>query len=92
MYTMYMSDAMPVRDVREQLASVVDKAAHRDTPTIITRHGREVAAVVSIEMLREWERWEEEHVAGLIDERMAADDGDGVSLADVMAETLARDE
>jgi hypothetical protein len=43
-------------------------------------------------MLREWERWEEEHVAGLIDERMAADHGDGVSLADVMAETLARDE
>ena len=82
---------MSIRDLRNTLADVIDRAVRADEPTVITRRGREVAAVVSIETLREWERWEEEHIVALLDERMAASDGTGATLAEVMAETLARE-
>jgi prevent-host-death family protein len=80
-----------VRELRDTLADVIDRASH-DEVTIVTRRGREVAAVVPIEMVTEYRRWEEERVAALIDERMAVSDGTGASLAEVMAETLARPE
>ena len=85
-----MTDTASIRELRDSLADVIDRAAHGDAPTIITRRGREVAAVVSIETLREWQRWEEEHIASIIDERMAASDGSGATLAEVLAETVAR--
>lgn len=80
-----------VRELRDTLADVIDRATH-DEVTIVTRRGREVAAIVPIEMVDEYRRWEEERVAALIDERMAVSDGTGPSLAEVMAETLARPE
>ena len=87
-----MSDmTSSVRELRDTLADVIDRATH-DEVTIVTRRGREVAAIVPIEMVEEYRRWEEERVAALIDERMAASDGTGPSLAEVMAETLARPE
>lgn len=80
-----------VRELRDTLADVIDRASH-DEVTIVTRRGRQVAAVVPIEMVAEYRRWEEERVAALIDERMAMSDGTGATLAEVMAETLARPE
>ena len=91
-YLLSMSDTASIRELRERIADVVDRAAHDDVPTVITRRGREVAAVVPIETLREWQRWEEQQVTALIDERMRASDGTGATLAEVMAETLARPE
>lgn len=85
-----MDDTASVREVREHLAEVIEKAAH-DELTIITRHGREVAAVVPIELVREWRRWEEERVLRIVDERRAAAQP-GIPMEDVIAETLARPE
>lgn len=41
-----------IRDVRAHLAEVVERADRDDVPTVITRRGKQVAAVVSIEVLR----------------------------------------
>lgn len=81
-----------MRELRDSLADVIDRAI-RDEVTVVQRRGREVAAVVPIEFLREYLRLEEEHVAAILDERMAAAKaGEGIPLEDVMAETLARSE
>ena len=79
-----------IRELRDGLADVVDRAAH-DEITVVTRRGREVAAVVPIAMVHEWRRWEEEHVVAMVDKAMA-DRRPGTPLADVLTETLARSE
>ncbi|MDX6740546.1 type II toxin-antitoxin system Phd/YefM family antitoxin [Actinocorallia sp. A-T 12471] len=80
-----------IRDVRAHLAEVVERADRDDIPTVITRHGREVAAVVSIEVLRKYQEWEEREINRVIDERMGQRSA-GVPIEDVMRETLARGE
>jgi prevent-host-death family protein len=72
------------------LGDVVDQAV-ADQPTVITRRGKEVAAVVSIDEYRRYRAWEEGEINAIIDARMA-DSRPGIPLEDVMRETLARDE
>lgn len=67
---------------------MVDRA-ERDEPTVITRRGREVAAVVPIALLREYRQWEELELVRLVEERR---DEPTYSLEEVMRETLARPE
>jgi len=81
-----MSATASIRELRDNLAEVVDRAAHEDEPTVITRNGREVAAVVSIDTLREWERWEEQRWIKILDERMADDDGTRIPHSEVLRE------
>jgi prevent-host-death family protein len=80
-----------IRDVRAHLADVVERADRDDQPTVITRRGREVAAVVSIDLLRKYQLWEEREINRIVDERMA-NRSPGVPIEDVMKETLARSE
>jgi prevent-host-death family protein len=80
-----------IRDVRAHLAEVVERADRDDQPTVITRRGKEVAAVVSIEVLRRYQEWEEREINRIIDARMA-DAAPGAPIEDVMRETLARSE
>jgi prevent-host-death family protein len=80
-----------IRDVRAHLAEVVERADRDDQPTVITRRGKEVAAVVSIDVLRKYQQWEEREINRIIDERMANASA-GVPIEDVMKETLARGE
>ena len=90
-----MSQAVPnesIRDARQHLAEIVDRAEHEGNPTVITRHGREVAAIVPIEFLREYRILEEREVLRIINERRATDDGTRYSLEEIMTETLARPE
>ncbi|WP_030747153.1 type II toxin-antitoxin system Phd/YefM family antitoxin [Streptomyces griseus] len=89
-----MTQSLPiesVRDVRAHLAEVVEYADRDDVPTVITRRGREVAAVVSIDVLRKYQEWEERETNRIIDERMANPVRD-TSIEDIMRETLARGE
>ncbi|MBB4931760.1 prevent-host-death family protein [Lipingzhangella halophila] len=78
-----------IREVRDHLADVVDRAEREDVPTVVTRRGKEVAAVVSIDTLRQFQHWEEEELNRIVDERMA-DDDPGAPLDEVVAETLER--
>lgn len=80
-----------IRDLRAHLAEVVERADRDDQATVITRRGRPVAAVVSIEVLRKYQEWEERELNRIIDERIADRSG-RVPLEDVIAETLARSE
>ena len=89
-----MTQPLPVesiRDVRAHLAEVVERADRDDIPTVITRRGNEVAAVVSIDVLRKYLAWEEREINRIIDKRMA-NSAPGVPIEDVMRETLARSE
>ena len=90
MYASYMSATMSTRELRDQLADVLADAG-RNEVTIVTSRGREVAAVVPIEMLRDYRRLEEREVVRILEERRASDTGNRHTLDDVMAETLARE-
>ncbi|NYI06372.1 type II toxin-antitoxin system Phd/YefM family antitoxin [Allostreptomyces psammosilenae] len=80
-----------IREIRAHLADVVDRAERADQPTVITRRGKEVAAVVPIELLRQYQRWEEREIIRIVEERMA-DRSPGIPLEDVLRETLERGE
>ena len=77
-----------IRDLRAHLAEVVERTDRDDQATVITRRGKP-AAVVSIDVLRKYQEWEERELNRIIDERMA-DRSNRVPLEDVIAETLAR--
>jgi prevent-host-death family protein len=72
-----------IRDVRAYPAEAVEQADRDDVPTVITRRGKEVAAVVSIDMPRKYQRWEEHEINRIIDERMA-NPAVGTPIEDVM--------
>lgn len=76
-----------IREVRAHLADVVDRADRSDEPTIVTRRGKEVAAVVPIQMLRQYRVWEDQYYAGLVAKRMQFS-APGIPLEEVMAEFL----
>lgn len=80
-----------IRDVRAHLAEVVERAERDDQPTVITRRGKQVAAVVSIDVLRKYQQWEERETNRIIDER-TGNRSAGVPIEDIMKETLARSE
>ncbi|NYS18710.1 type II toxin-antitoxin system Phd/YefM family antitoxin [Streptomyces sp. SJ1-7] len=89
-----MTQPLPIesiRDVRAHLAEVVERADRDDTPTVITRRGKQIAAVVSIEVLRRYQEWEEREINRIIDER-TANPAPGIPIEDIMRETLARGE
>lgn len=71
-----------IRDLRAHLADVVERADRHHQPTVITRRGRPVAAVVSIDVLRRYQELEEQEL-----NRSA-----GIPLEDVLRETLSRDD
>ncbi|RKS05778.1 prevent-host-death family protein [Nocardiopsis sp. Huas11] len=80
-----------IREVRDHIADVVDRADRDDSPTVITRRGKEVAAVVPIELLRRYQQLEEQEILRMVHERMASPEP-GIPMADVMAEILAESE
>ncbi len=69
----------------------MERADRDDVPTVITRRGKPVAAVVSIEVLRRYQEWEEREINRIIDERMANSEP-GIPIEDIMRETVARSE
>ncbi len=84
------ASAMNARDVRAHFSEVLDRAA-RDEPTVVTRNGREVAAIVPIELLRQYRLWEDQHYARIARERMASP-APGIPMEDLMAEALDADD
>jgi prevent-host-death family protein len=83
------SQSESIRAARIHLTTIVDRAERDGEPTVITRRDREVAAVVPIELLREYRILEEREILRMISERR---DEPTVSMEEVLAETLARGE
>lgn len=53
------SRSLSVAEVREQLADMLNEVKYAKKRTVVTKHGREVAAVVSVEDLQLLERIED---------------------------------
>jgi prevent-host-death family protein len=76
---------MPISAARDHLGDIVSRAEHAHERTVLTRHGRAVAAVISLEDLRELEAAEDE--ADLVAAREAlASPEPRISHAEVLAE------
>lgn len=73
-YIVYMTarPTEPIREVRANLAEIVERAEQRDEPTIVTRRGKPVAAVVSMETLRRVQELQEQEATQPRAERTAA--------------------
>jgi prevent-host-death family protein len=89
-----MPSTLSIREVRDRLADVVDRAVVDHLPTIITRRGKRAAAVVPVEMLDEYERLAKAEDLRMIDEAMVRIRAGEptVPIEEVIAETLARPE
>lgn len=94
MYICYIYDmSEPVTEsmaeVRSHLADVIDRARRDDTPTIITRRGREEAVLVDIDEYRRLRRLAEDSEDGwlnqLADEAEAEGTSGSVSLEEMAA-------
>lgn len=72
-------------EVRSHLADVIDRARRDETPTIITRRGKEEAVVIDIAEYRHLKEVEEAAedawLNRLADEAEAEDDGSGDSVS-----------
>ncbi|GHC94624.1 hypothetical protein GCM10007079_45270 [Nocardiopsis terrae] len=82
-----MTQTLSSREFRAHLSEAIDRAKSGEA-TVVTRNGRAAGAFVPMEVL-EQARAREEELRRLIEESR---DSPTVPLADVMAETLARDE
>ena len=79
-----MSD-MAIRDARDHLADVVNRAAYGGESVYLTRRGKRMAAVVPAELLEAWEAAED--AVDVAEARKAlAEEGESVSLEHVRAE------
>lgn len=83
-----MTETLTSREFRAHLSEAIDRAKSGDA-TVVTRNGRAVGAFVPMDVLEQARAREEEELRRLVEERR---DSPTVPLADVMAETLARDE
>ncbi|MGI8679545.1 MAG: type II toxin-antitoxin system Phd/YefM family antitoxin [Jatrophihabitans sp.] len=77
-----------VTEARDQLGDLVSRAAYSDERIVLTRHGRAVAALVPIAVLRELEDAEDAADLAAAHEA-AAESGPNVSHAQVLADLVA---
>lgn len=84
MYNPCMSE-VPISEARDHLGEIVSRAVHAHERTVLTRHGKAVAAVISFEDLRELEAAEDAADLEAAREALASDDP-RVPHTDVLAE------
>lgn len=90
-----MTKTVPVRQLRNELARLLDEVADRREHVVVTRHGRPAAALVPID---EYEALEEtaeilsdaETVASIETGLAELDEGEVVALEDLRTELAAR--
>ncbi|MFF3649488.1 type II toxin-antitoxin system Phd/YefM family antitoxin [Streptomyces sp. NPDC002181] len=79
-------------EVRAHLADVLDRARREDTPTIVTRRGKEEGIVLDIDEYRRLkaieESAEEAWLSKLVDAARDEDDGTSLGLEEMTAEIL----
>ncbi|BCL28053.1 type II toxin-antitoxin system Phd/YefM family antitoxin [Streptomyces aurantiacus] len=84
----------PMADVRRHLADVIDRAHRDETPTIITRRGKQEAVVIDIDEYRHLralaEKTEDAWLNQLADEAEAEGVSGSVSLEEMAAALRTR--
>ena len=73
LYNLGMTE-LPVSAARDHLGEIVSKAEHANERTILTRHGKAVAAVISIDDLRELEAAEDHADLAAAREALSSDE------------------
>lgn len=73
LYNLCMRE-LPISAARDHLGEIVSKAEHAQERTVLTRHGKAVAAVISIEDLRELEAVEDQADLAAAREAMASEE------------------
>lgn len=68
---------VPITDARDRLADVVNEAAYGGQVTYLTRRGRRLAAIVSVETAEAAERWEDEQLGRMANAALAEMTGTG---------------
>lgn len=76
---------LPISEAREHLGEIASKAEHGQERTVLTRRGRPVAAVISIDDLRELEAAEDEADLAAARDALASDER-RVPHSEVLAE------
>lgn len=61
---------LPITEARDRLAEVVNEAAYTGKVIYLTRRGKRLAAIVSVEAVEAAERWEDEQLGRLADEAL----------------------
>ncbi|GHA41374.1 hypothetical protein GCM10010329_75550 [Streptomyces spiroverticillatus] len=95
-YTWCMSEPVveSMAEVRKHLADAIDRARREDTPTVITRRGKEEAVLVDIDEYRRLRRIEEQAEEDWLNQLADAAEAEGtegsVSLEEMAAEIRAR--
>lgn len=84
--TTTLARELSASELRDDLAETVTKVAYTHERVGITRHGKLIAVMVSVEDLELLERLEEAADLRAYDEAKAADDGARVRADDVFAE------
>lgn len=82
---MSTTHAIPVAELRSTLGDAVARVAYTGERTIITRHGKPAAALVSAADLARLEALEMAEDVADFDRAMAEDDGEHISLAEYRA-------
>lgn len=75
MATLEMNRKLPLRQLRDDLGSIVNETSYTGKRTVITRNGKDVAAIISIEDLELIEQLEEQEDVAAFDEAIRNDDG-----------------
>jgi prevent-host-death family protein len=63
---------LPISEAREHLGEVVSRAEHAQERTVLTRHGKPVAVVISIEDFRELQAAEDDADLAVAREALAS--------------------
>lgn len=64
------AEDVPITAARDRLADVVNEAAYTGRVTYLTRRGKRLAAIVSVEAAEAAERWEDEQLGRMADEAL----------------------
>jgi prevent-host-death family protein len=80
-----LPSVIPVSDLEQDAASVIERLRHSGTPAVITQRGREAAVIIDIETFRKSES-EREILAALARGEQEIAAGLGYDLDEVMAE------
>ncbi len=81
-----MTDPIPLADARDSLGDLVNRASYGGERVLISKRGKPVAALVSLEALMALEAYEDEEDERALAEARANDDGVRIPFEEIIAE------
>jgi len=89
MSTMKKLSAVSLAELRKDLGEFVNRASFAGERTAVTRHGKTVAAIISVEDLELLDELERRADLEALRQARREDDGERISLTDFLADTAS---